>query len=160
MESKDVLSNKENEDAQNMETQSVHTLEQDIPEAAEWVVGALNTSGYKADYSLESMKEIDRFFDEQSGPKGVITACNTGWILFSLGSYVGQTVIKLYGGKWITDDNDPQGEVNIAVETADGITLWPVMRCIKRYKNGPEDSIYALVLVLDNKYRSNSHLKQ
>lgn len=155
MESKDVLSNKESEGTQNMEAQSAHTLEQDIPEAADWVAGALNKSGYKADYSLESMKEIDRFFDEQSGPDGVISASNTGWILFSLGSYVGQTVIRLRGGKWIMDDNDPQGEVNIAVETADGMTLWPVMRCMKRYKNGPEDSIYALVSVLDNKNLHN-----
>ncbi|MDE5825251.1 MAG: hypothetical protein K2H91_11305 [Lachnospiraceae bacterium] len=133
------------------DTQNASTLEEDIPKAADWVVKALNTSGYKADYSLESMKEIDRFFDEQSGPDGVFAKNGTGQILFSLGSYIGQTVIKLHGGKWITNDDDPQGEVNIAVETADGVTLWPVMRCIKRYMNGSEDSIYALVSVLDNK---------
>ncbi|MDE7417026.1 MAG: hypothetical protein K2N44_12160 [Lachnospiraceae bacterium] len=133
------------------DTQNASTLEEDIPKAADWVVKALNTSGYKADYSLESMKEIDRFFDEQSGPDGVLAKNGTGQILFSLGSYIGQTVIKLHGGKWITNDDDPQGEVNIAVETADGVTLWPAMRCIKRYMNGSEDSIYALVSVLDNK---------
>jgi len=33
--------------------------------ASDWVTKALNSSGYKADYSLESIKEIDRFFDEQ-----------------------------------------------------------------------------------------------
>ncbi len=39
-----------------------NTLEEDIHLASDWVVKALNSSGYKADYSLESMKEIDRFF--------------------------------------------------------------------------------------------------
>ena len=37
------------------------TLSEDINTACEWVVMALNSSGYKADYTLESMKEIDRF---------------------------------------------------------------------------------------------------
>ena len=58
-------------------------LEQDIRVAAEWVVKALNASEYKAGYSLESMKEIDRFFDEQSTEEGIL-AKNRGQIIFSL----------------------------------------------------------------------------
>lgn len=38
-------------------------LEQDIKASCEWVIRALNSSGYKADYTLDSMKEVDRFFD-------------------------------------------------------------------------------------------------
>lgn len=140
----------QNTNARNADTQSASTLAEDIPKAAEWVANALNVSGYKADYSLESMKEVDRFFDEQSGPNGILAKNNRGQILFSLGSYVGQTVIRLHGGRWITDDDDPEGEINVAVETADGVTMWPVIRCMKRYKNGPEDSVYALVYSLDH----------
>ncbi len=127
-----------------------NTLEQDIHASAEWVVSALNQSGYKADYSLESMKEIDRFFDEQSGEGGIISR-NRGQILFALGSYVGETVIKLYGGEWVTNDNDPQGEVNITVKLANGTVMWPVVKCMKRYQNGAEDSIYAYAYVLSDK---------
>lgn len=140
----------QNTKGQNTDAQSAGTLAEDIPKAAEWVVNALNVSGYKADYTLESMKEVDRFFDEQSGPEGILAKNNRGWILFSLGSYVGQTVIRLHGGRWITDDDDPEGEINVAVETADGVTMWPVIRCMKRYRNGSEDSVYALVYSLDN----------
>ena len=82
------------------------TLCEDIKANCEWVVKALNSSGYKADYTLESMKEIDRFIDEQSGENGIISR-NRGAIIFSLGCYVGETVIRLCGGKWHTDDNDP-----------------------------------------------------
>lgn len=85
------------------------TLLQDIYSSSEWVANALNVSGYKADYSLESMRELDHFFDEQNTPTGILSK-NRGQILFALGSYIGQTVIKLYGGKWITDDNDPEGD--------------------------------------------------
>ncbi len=127
-----------------------NTLEQDIHRSAEWIVSALNQSGYKADYSLESMKEIDRFFDEQSGEGGIISR-NRGQILFALGSYVGETVIRLYGGEWVTNDNDPQGEINIAVKLANGTVMWPVVKCMKRYQNGTEDSIYAYAYVLSDK---------
>ena len=124
------------------------TLEDDIHSACAWIVTALNTSGYKADYTLESMKEIDRFFDEQSGVGGIITQARRGQIFFAVASYIGETVIKLYGGKWITDDKDPMGEVNITVKLDNGIMLFPAQRVVKRYQNGNEDSIYAYVYVL------------
>ncbi|MBQ8176402.1 MAG: hypothetical protein IJ035_05130 [Oscillospiraceae bacterium] len=124
------------------------TLEDDIHSACTRIVTALNTSGYNADYTLESMKEIDRFFDEQSGVGGIITQARRGQIFFAVASYVGETVIKLYGGKWITDDKDPMGEVNITVKLDNGIMLFPAQRVVKRYQNGNEDSIYAYVYVL------------
>ena len=127
-----------------------NTLLQDIYSSTEWVAHALTVSGYKADYSLESMKEIDRFFDEQNTPTGILSK-NRGQILFALGSYIGQTIIKLYGGKWITDDNDPEGELKIAVSLDNSSTLWPVIRCMKRYTNGPEDSIYAYIQALESR---------
>lgn len=147
---KDILSKKKT----NINSSS--TLEQDIPIAADWVVKALNSSGYKADYTLESMKEIDRFFDEQNVPGGILSK-NTGNILFSLGSYIGQTIIKLYGGKWVTNDDDSKGEIKISIEIADGMILWPVIRCMKRLKNGAEDSIYAYVFVLESNFGNLMH---
>ena len=93
------------------------------------------------------MREIDRFFDEQSSSDGIISQ-NRGQILFALGAYVGQTAIKLYGGDWITDDSDPQGEINVSVQLCGGIVIWPVIRCMKRYQNGTEDSIYAYMIAL------------
>lgn len=146
------LLKKNNSDAvaeHSCENKSNNTLLEDIRLSSDWVVKALNSSGYKADYSLESMKEIDRFFDEQSSETGILSK-NTGSILFSLGSYIGETAIKLYGGEWITDDNDPQGEINITVKLADGTMIWPVIRCMKRYKMGSEESIYAYLCVLES----------
>lgn len=123
------------------------TLYEDIHTACEWVVLALNSSDYKADYTLESMKEIDRFIDEQSGENGIISR-GRGKILFSLGCYIGETVIRLYGGKWYADDNDPSGEINVSVKLDNGTVIFPVQRVIKRYQNGSEDGIYAYAYVL------------
>lgn len=124
-------------------------LDEDIHTACEWVVTALNSSGYKADYTVESMKEIDRFLDEQGGENGIISR-GRGKILFSLGCYVGETVIRLFGGKWHTDDNDPEGEINASVELENGTVIFPIQRVIKRYQNGSEDGIYAYVYVLSS----------
>lgn len=125
------------------------TLGEDIHTACEWIAMALNSSGYKADYTIESMKEIDRFIDEQSGEDGIISR-GRGKILFSLGCYVGETVIRLFGGKWHTDDNDPEGEINASVELENGTVIFPIQRVIKRYQNGSEDGIYAYVYVLSS----------
>lgn len=130
------------------ETDNKNTLEQDIRESSEWVVKALNSSGYKADYSLESMKEVDRFFDEQNAENGIL-ANNRGQIIFALGSYIGETAIKLYGGRWITNDDEPNGEINIAVEVSNGTVIWPVKRCMRRYTNGAKDSIHDYIYVLN-----------
>ena len=105
------------------------TLAEDITKACEWVVTALNSSGYNADHSLESMKEIDRFIEDQSGEYGIITRIRVQ-IIYALGCYVGETVIKLYGGEWITDDNDPQGEINISVRLGGNVVIFPVQRVI------------------------------
>lgn len=110
-------------------------LEQDIKASCEWVIRALNSSGYKADYTLDSMKEVDRFFDEQDTPGGILSK-KQGTILFALASYIGETVIKLYGGRWVIDEDDPDNEINMAVQTSSGKVLWPAKRCMKRYTNG------------------------
>jgi hypothetical protein len=34
--------------------------------SADWISRALQSSGYRADFSVESLREIDRFFDEHS----------------------------------------------------------------------------------------------
>ena len=126
------------------------TLLQDIMTSQDWVAKALNSSNYKADFSINSLKEIDRFFDEQNTPDGIINR-NRGQILFALGAYIGEVIISAYGGEWLTDDNDPQGEVNIAVKLKNGSIIFPVQRAMKRYQNGKEDSIYDYGYVLGEK---------
>lgn len=130
-----------------IEPQPVNKLIDDIKPSTQWIIMAMLSSGYQVDFTLESMNEIDRFFDEQNKPDGILSK-NRGTILFSIGCYIGETIIRHFGGSWIADDNDPQGEINIAVKTADGTLLFPVQRCIKRYQNGMEDSIYAYVYAL------------
>ncbi len=123
------------------------TLLQDIMTSKDWIAKALNSSNYAADFSIGSLKEIDRFFDEQNTPDGILNR-NRGQILFALGAYIGEVIISAYGGEWLTDDSDPQGEINIAVKLKDNSIIFPVQRAMKRYANGKEDSIYDYGIVL------------
>lgn len=105
------------------------------------------SSGYQADFSLESLRDIDRFFDEHSRngeavPAGLLSA-NLGQRLFALGAYVGEVLLRHYGGRWEADDGDPEGEINLRIVHASGAVLWPVQRVMKRFRNGPEEGIHA-----------------
>ena len=122
------------------------TLLEDIPKAEEWFVQAMSSSGYSLDGTLESFRELDRFIDEQKRPGGILEG-KVGGKLFAMGAYMGQTLIARMGGRWETDDRDPEGEINIAVCMNSG-TVWPVQRVMKRFSNGPEDSLYDYGMIL------------
>jgi len=122
------------------------TLVEDAQRYAEWIAKALTSSGYPADFSLESLREIDRFFDEHSSGGEPISdgflSEQLGKRIFALGAYTGEVLCRAYGGRWQADDNDPEGEMNLAVVFPNGSTVWPVRRVMKRFKNGPEDCVY------------------
>lgn len=125
-------------------------LKLDIIKAKDWIILALCSSGYPVDTTLESLKEIDRFFDEQCGPNGLLSE-QRGNRLFAIGAYIGEVIISTYGGEWICDDEDPMGEVNASIRLLDGTIIWPIQRAVKRYQNGAEDSIYAYACALNSK---------
>lgn len=124
------------------------SLKDDLKVSCEWVVEALCSSNYEADYSIESLKEIDRFLVEENTAKGILSK-NRGAILFALGAYVGEVFIKKYGGEWITDDNDRNGEMNVSVHLDTDITFMPVMSVMKAYENPNESSLYALAVAIE-----------
>lgn len=131
------------------------TLTEDIDASAAWIAQALQSSGYRADFSAQSLWSVDRFFDENSDRgqprRGGLLAANLGSRMFALGAYVGEVVRRSAGGTWHTDDEDARGEIDVELILADGTRIWPVQRVLKRLKNGPQDGIaaYGAALGLD-----------
>jgi hypothetical protein len=123
------------------------SLVEDIKMQSDWIIKAFSSDGIKLDYSIRSFKEIDRFFlihskNGKAVKRGRLSK-NTGPILFSIGAYVGETLINTVPGTvWQADDNDPQGELNVSIKFPDASTVWPIQKVIKRFQNGSEDSIY------------------
>jgi hypothetical protein len=130
------------------------TLLSDIENSSQWIISALNYSGYKVDMNINALKEIDRFFNEQIDDnlhcprQGGLLYENMGQKVFALSSYIGKVLIYEYGGEWITDDNDEQGEINIAIKFQNGALIFPAQRVIKRIKEGIENNIcdYAVII--------------
>lgn len=121
------------------------TIREDIQTAAEWIAEALTVSGYDADFSPNSLVEVDRFLSEHSVDgqpvPGGLLAESLGARLFALGAYSGEVVRRNVGGEWRGDDDDPSVEVNVELHLPDSTICWPMQRVMKRYKNGPEASI-------------------
>ena len=122
----------------------------DAHEAAEWIADALESSGYDADFSPASAKELDRFFEEQltapGKPRpGGLLAEDRGARLFALASYTGEVIRRNGDGwEWAPAEGDPDDEINLQLKHGDEV-IWPVKRVMKRYENGPEDSLHAYV---------------
>lgn len=138
----------------------------DVQAAATWIAAALTSSGYRADLSPSSLWELERFFNEQATagkarPQGLLSE-GLGTRLFALGAYLGEVVRRDRGGTWHGDDNDPQAEINVAVDLPDGKRIWPVQRVMKRFKNGPEDNVahYAILLGVDIASRTELCLRR
>ena len=123
------------------------TIKEDIATFSDMIVKGFTAEKLILDYTLTSFKEIDKFYDRNATNgqpiEGGRLSKNLGQILFALGGYVGETIIKIVPGTvWETDENDPEGEINAILKLPDGTTVWPMQRTIKRFKNGEEDGIY------------------
>jgi hypothetical protein len=122
-------------------------IKEDINRSADWIAHALSSSGYRADFTPQSLWDIDRFFDDHSwegaAKPGGLLSQDLGQRIFAIGSYIGEVARRKLGGEWIGNDEDPQAEITVELQFADGTRCWPVARAMKRFKNGAEDGIAA-----------------
>lgn len=133
------------------------TIEEDIISFSNMIIKGFTADKLSLDFTLISFKDIDTFYDLHSKNGEVVQggrlSKNLGQILFALGAYIGQTIIRIVpGAVWETDEKDPEGEINAALKLPDGSILWPMQRAIKRFKNGEEDSIYVYGYSIIRKY--------
>jgi hypothetical protein len=128
------------------------SIVKDAVEAADWMAKLLADWGYKADFSLDSLKDVDRFIDEEAPdgkPKpGGHLAQQFGAHIFGLGAYLGETIRRQGGGQWEGNDRDTWPEVTLAVRLKSGTVLWPTQRVLKRLENGAENGLYPYGVVI------------
>jgi hypothetical protein len=128
------------------------SLKKDIKRSSAWLVKAFAALGKNLDYSVESIEHIEEllskeFKDGQPIPNGLFEG-GLGGKLFAVSAYIGEVVIKnTKATKWITDDNDPGGELNITLLSANGTSMFPAHRVMNRVRNGEEDNVYHYVVI-------------
>ena len=126
------------------------SLTRDAEGSALWIAKALSDSGYRANFSLESLRELDRFFDEQvtdgrANAAGSLSK-QLGQRLFCLGAYTGEVIRRNVGGDWEGNDDSSEAEIDLALRLPNGSLMWPVQRVMKRFQLGPAESLYVYAI--------------
>ena len=67
--------------------------------------------------------------------KNQLTKENKNAWISLIGSFLGQTIIKVYGGQWID-------ESNLSIELTDNTICYPIDKVVKQLENGKEESIH------------------
>lgn len=112
-------------------------------EIADIFVKFASTKNYRFDYSLNSLKfEIDRFLSKYNYKKGKYGIYDKIFkrrylkrnaVATYLSAYIGETLIKLYGGKWIGSFSKPENPF--------GDNYYMSELIIKNYKFNPSHFI-------------------
>lgn len=132
-------------------------LREEIKKQSDWIVKTFDTEGLKLDYTLKSFVQIDKFFELHSKngkpiPGGKLSQ-NLETTTFSIGSYIGETILKsVQRAVWITNENDPQAKTTASIKLPDGTVFWPMRKVMRRFKNDSGDSFYAYGHNLITKY--------
>ena len=104
--------------------------------------------GVTLDYSAASLRQLDTIVDDLRRDQR-FEALQT--LLFSMGCYVGEVLVRHAGGRWRTTQELGMGQVAsspIAVEMPDGRVCNPVGRVYRRFQKGREDSLAAFYQAL------------
>jgi hypothetical protein len=99
--------------------------------------------GVALDYSPASLRELDAIVDDLRRDQR-FEALQT--LLFSIGCYVGEVLVRHAGGRWRRTEEFGPGKVAsspIAIEMPDGRGCNPVGRVYRRFQKGREDSLPA-----------------
>jgi hypothetical protein len=98
--------------------------------------------GVALDYTPASLKELDTIVDDLRRDQR-FEALQT--LLFSMGCYVGEVLVRHAGGRWRATEELGMGKASspIVVEMPDGRGCNPVARVYRRFQKGREDSLAA-----------------
>lgn len=97
--------------------------------------------GVALDYSPASLAQLDTIVDDLRRDQRFEAV---QMLLFSMGCYVGEVLVRHAGGRWRTTQELGMGTVAsspIGVEMPDGRGCNPVGRVYKRFQRGREDSL-------------------
>jgi hypothetical protein len=109
--------------------------------AAMVVPFALKNYGVTLDYGVESLRLVDGILDDLRRDQSFE---NLQPLLFAMGCYVGEVIVRQAGAYWRITEELGMGTVAsspIAIWLKDGRGCNPVGKVYRRFQNGPEDSL-------------------
>lgn len=113
---------------------------ENLPLLAEMVVKNEAEAGVTLDYSIGSLKEIDRVL-YQLHAEGA-TPSSVPDMVFCMGCYVGEAMRRKYGGEWVEPRADiPLGPFPL-LRYGNGSHCAPIGKAFKCLQNGAGDSVH------------------
>ena len=107
---------------------------------------AVETRVTRQPLTLDSLKEVDRFVDDQAPGGNPKPGGRFQTIWVRVFSRLALTLAKSFAGKAKASGAVTtmilKGEINLAIQLKSGTIFWPMQRIMKRIKNGPEEGIY------------------
>ena len=113
----------------------------ELEDLAEQVKSQLNL-----DYDTKSVKFLEEFIERQ---RNNFDSEQRKGLVNSIGSFVGQCVIKNYGGRWQVD-HDTQA---VCVALDDKNKIFPFAKTAKQFENGLEDSVYSFYTIIPTVFK-------
>lgn len=103
----------------------------------------------KLDYDAKSVKFIEGFIERQR--KNFSREEHYG-LVNTIGSFIGQCIIKNYGGYWQFDET----EKTVCVALDEKNKIFPFAKTAKQFANGLGDSVYSFYSVIPFVFKINS----
>jgi hypothetical protein len=119
--------------------------------ASEWAHAFLTERGYTVSWDIASLKEVDRFLDENIDDDthrpcvGGFLAEDTEMILVSIGVYLGEVMLREYGGRWGLGADEyvlPQLLVDVPLNLKNTPRRLPVHQVLERLTRGKAYRLY------------------
>lgn len=109
--------------------------------AAGVVALAGGRAGVRLDYSPRSLMLVDRIIDSMR--RADSPGAGTGRTLLGFGAYAGQVLVRTAAATWVDFDEGQRALFGqpFGIRTPDGRMWNPLGKAVKRYENGPEDSL-------------------
>jgi hypothetical protein len=105
--------------------------------------------GLWLDYSIEGLKAVDEYFDQRIvdgvAKEGSLFEAQGDRLLFCFGAYVGEVILRAGpGARWCLDEEAGEDLSQAYVHQAEkDFGAFPFNKVLKRFQNGPEDSLYS-----------------
>jgi hypothetical protein len=124
-------------------------MEEKIKANAELVIKQMGqVSGFDFGYDAESIAWLDGYIQRQRARTDITPELVQG-LVNVFGSYLGECVIKCYGGYWENED----GEWRVSFNESNAV--YPFSKVQKQFENGAEDSIKSFFEVIPIVFESS-----
>lgn len=132
------------------------SIEEAIKTSSKKVCRDLRKCGYVLNYSVDSVKELDKFIKEYFSNGKLIKEIelfknkDMEFFKLAMGAYIGEVIKKNYKGNWIYNVFSARvyDYINLEIELKNNITIYPYQETLKRINDTELGSLHSYLITL------------